>query len=135
MLYSTYNYFCPQFFQGITIVMNIINLEGGSPPPPPPPPRLRPCVYRLQGLIQGVSSHPFEMSTNNVTKFKHSDMYMGVQLESVSVLRGGRGRISFPHPPPHHGLHVHPVTPAAPLQNVWISHGTDTIYSSLLTPL
>ena len=32
-----YIHFCPQFFQGITVVMNIIKLEGGFSRTPSPP--------------------------------------------------------------------------------------------------
>ena len=41
-----YVHFCPQFFQGITIVTNIINFEGGGVQLNPlnPPPWLRPCI-------------------------------------------------------------------------------------------
>ena len=35
------------FFQGITIVMNIINLEGGSAEPPEPPPGYGPAYMPI----------------------------------------------------------------------------------------
>ena len=47
---TQYVHLCPQFFQGITIVMNIINLDGGSAEPPEPPHGYGPEIMRRENI-------------------------------------------------------------------------------------
>ena len=87
-----YVHFCPQFFQGITIVMNIINFEGGVQLNPLNPPWLRPCyrhalfaredVYELAGThIQSAQGWGYSCVTraDRVCGYKWS--YIGAQLQ------------------------------------------------------
>ena len=68
-----YVHFCPQFFQGITIVMNIINLEGGFSWTPWTPLWLRPW-YEGRNYWGGWIGENYAMPVMYVNHYSRSSL-------------------------------------------------------------